>query len=81
MWVTLDEPLDERDLYEAAVREGVDFVPGGGMMPERPLGTHLRLSFCYLDPPQLSDGVRRLASAVRQARRAAQPARAAMPLT
>ena len=80
LWVTLDDPLDERDLYEAAVREGVDFVPGGGMMPERPLETHMRLSFCYLDPDELSEGVRRLAAAVRAARRSVQPAGATLPL-
>jgi DNA-binding transcriptional MocR family regulator len=81
MWVTLDEPLDERDLYEAATRNGVDFLPGGGMMPTRPLQTHMRLSYCYLDPEELREAARRLAVAVREARRATQPARAALPLT
>ena len=81
IWVTLDEPVDERDLYEAAVREGVDFVPGGGMTPERPLATHMRLSFSYLEPEQLAEGVRRLRVALRRVRRAAQPRGAAMPLT
>jgi 2-aminoadipate transaminase len=81
VWVTLDDPVDERDLYEAAVREGVDFVPGGGMMPERPLSTHMRLSFCYLEADELTEGVRRLGAALRGVRRVARPRRAAMPLT
>ncbi|MGH2989338.1 MAG: PLP-dependent aminotransferase family protein [Solirubrobacterales bacterium] len=81
VWVTLDEPLDERDLYEAATRNGVDFLPGGGMTPTRPLQTHMRLSYCYLDPEELREAARRLAVAVREARRAMQPTRAAMPLT
>lgn len=81
MFVTLDEPLDERDLYEAAAREGVDFVPGGAMTPERRRATQMRLSFSFLDPEQLAEGVRRLAAAVRAARRLARPTRAALPLT
>jgi DNA-binding transcriptional MocR family regulator len=81
LWVTLDDPVGERDLYEAADREGVNFVPGGGMMPERPLATHMRLSFSYLDPDELGEGAKRLGSALRGVRRAAQPGRAAMPLT
>lgn len=81
MWVTLDEPLDERDLYEAATRNGVDFLPGGGMTPTRPLQTHMRLSYCYLDPQELREAARRLAVAVRETRRAELPTRASMPLT
>jgi 2-aminoadipate transaminase len=80
LWLTLDRPVDERDLYEAAAGEGVGYVPGGAMTPERPRATHMRLTFSFLDPDQLREGVRRLAVAVRAARRAARPARAALPL-
>jgi DNA-binding transcriptional MocR family regulator len=80
MWVTLDEPLDERDLYEAAADQGVDYVPGIATVPGRPHGTHMRLSFSYLDPDQLREGARRLGVAVRAARRTTRTASAALPL-
>jgi DNA-binding transcriptional MocR family regulator len=77
LWVTLDEPLDERVLYREAVSSyGVSFLPGGAMMPERPRRTHMRLSYGFLDPEQLAEGARRLAVAIRAMRRSGRPARA-----
>ncbi len=49
------------------------------MMAERPRATHIRLSFGYLDPDELAEGVRRLAVAVRAVR--PRPRREAMPIT
>jgi DNA-binding transcriptional MocR family regulator len=48
-------------------------------MPERPDETFMRISFSYLDPDELREGVRRLGVAIRSVQRAAPPARA-MPL-
>ena len=79
LWLTFRDPLDERDLYDEAVRQGVTFLPGGAMMAERPRATHLRLSFGYLDPDELREGVRRLAVAVRAVR--PRPRREALPIT
>jgi DNA-binding transcriptional MocR family regulator len=69
VWVTLDRALGERDLYAEAARHGVTFTPGGAMTAERHTQTSLRLSFSLLDPPELDEGVRRLARAIRQVRR------------
>jgi DNA-binding transcriptional MocR family regulator len=79
LWLTFRDPLDERDLYDEAVRQGVTFLPGGAMMAERPRATHIRLSFGYLDPEELEEGVRRLAMAVRAVR--PRPRREALPIT
>lgn len=65
VWATLDPLLDEAELTAEAVRCGVSFVPGGAMMPDRPLRTMMRLSFCWLDPDDLVEGARRLGRAVR----------------
>jgi DNA-binding transcriptional MocR family regulator len=70
VWLTLPDSIDERDLYEEAVRQGVSFLPGGAMTPERPRGTYARLSYGYLDPPVIREGVKRLAAAVRAVGRA-----------
>ena len=79
VWLRLHESVDERLLYAAAVHEGVNFVPGAATMPERPDGTFMRISFSFLDPDELREGVRRLGVAIRSVQRAAPPARA-MPL-
>lgn len=65
VWATLDPLLDEAEFTAEAVRCGVSFVPGGAMMPDRPLRTMMRLSFCWLDPDDLVEGARRLGVAVR----------------
>jgi DNA-binding transcriptional MocR family regulator len=79
LWLTFSERIDERDLYEEAVRHGVSFLPGGAMMAERPRRAHARISFGYLDPPDLREGVKRLAAAVRAVGRAGRQ-REALPV-
>jgi DNA-binding transcriptional MocR family regulator len=69
LWVTLARPLDERALYTEAARAGVTFTPGGAVTVERHSQTSFRLSYSLLDPPQLDEGVRRLARAIREVRR------------
>jgi DNA-binding transcriptional MocR family regulator len=71
LWITLTRPLDERSLYDEAVRGGVTFTPGGAITVERRPQTSLRLSFSKLNPEQLDEGVRRLARAIREVRRRA----------
>jgi DNA-binding transcriptional MocR family regulator len=69
VWMQLLRPLDERALYREAVRAGVTFTPGGAVSVERSAVTSLRLSFSLVDPPELDEGVRRLARAIRELRR------------
>jgi DNA-binding transcriptional MocR family regulator len=69
VWVQLVRPVEERALYREAVRQGVTFTPGGTMTADRLPLTSLRLSFSLVDPPELDDGVRRLARAIRELRR------------
>jgi DNA-binding transcriptional MocR family regulator len=80
LFVTLDEPLDERELLDEAARQGVSFIPGRAMLPERPRRTHMRLSFGYLDPEEMREATRRLGAAIRAVRRARRPAAMARSL-
>jgi DNA-binding transcriptional MocR family regulator len=78
LWVTLDLDLDERELADEAVRNGVAYAPGAAMRIERRPELAMRLSFGYLEPNELDEGVRRLAAAIaalraRPARRTAVP--------
>jgi 2-aminoadipate transaminase len=77
LWLELADRLDERDLYAEARRQGVTFLPGAAMIPGRPRSTCMRLSYCYLSPEQLAEGVRRLGVAIRAQRRARTPREAA----
>src|SRR3954454_12443099 len=69
VWATLTRPVNERALYSEAIRQGVAFTPGGAVTAERQSLTSIRLSFSLLDPPELDEGVRRLARALREVRR------------
>jgi 2-aminoadipate transaminase len=77
LWVTLKRPLDERVLYSEAARHGVTFTPGGAVTAERRSQTAMRLSYSLLEPPELDEGVRRLARAIREVRRRSRSAVAA----
>jgi GntR family transcriptional regulator of abcA and norABC len=69
IWVTFERPLDERVLWTEAIHHGVGFTPGGATLAEPTEQASLRLSFSYLEPDLLDEGVRRLAAAVRAVRR------------
>jgi DNA-binding transcriptional MocR family regulator len=77
VWVTLARPLDQRALYTEAARHGVAFIPGDAITAERRTQTSMRLSFSLLDPPELDEGVKRLARAIREVRRRSRSAIAA----
>ncbi len=64
LWLELDLPLDERELADEAVRQGVAYVPGGALRIDQGPQLRMRLSFGYLDPPEIDEGLRRLAQAV-----------------
>jgi 2-aminoadipate transaminase len=65
VWVTLDSPVSERDLVAEARAQGVAYAPGGAMRIDRSPHLSMRLSFGYLTPEELGEGVRRLATALR----------------
>lgn len=64
LWLELDLPLDERELADEAVRHGVAYVPGGALRIDQGPQLRMRLSFGYLDPPEIDEGLRRLAKAI-----------------
>jgi 2-aminoadipate transaminase len=67
VWVTLRTPTDIGALHAAAERHGTSFVPGNVFYADGSGGrASLRLAFSRYPPEVLAEGVRRLASAVRQ---------------
>jgi DNA-binding transcriptional MocR family regulator len=73
LWLELDLPLDERELADEAVRHGVAYVPGNALRVEERPSLQMRLSFGYLEAPEIDEGLRRLALAIGSLR--ARPAR------
>jgi 2-aminoadipate transaminase len=67
-WLTLKQPLDTRTLLKSALEQNVAFMPGEPFFTEPDANPgYLRLNFSHIDPPRLSEGLKRLAAVVRQA--------------
>jgi 2-aminoadipate transaminase len=64
LWARLAGGPEARPLLEAAVQEGVAFVPGEAFYTGRADAATLRLSFATATPSDLDEGVRRLAAAL-----------------
>jgi 2-aminoadipate transaminase len=75
VWVQLPEGLDAAKLLEAAHAAGVTYLPGGNFSPEGKGTNYLRLSFAYLSPEKIREGIVVLARVLK----AAQPLRAPLP--
>ncbi len=61
LWLELPGHLDTRSLLAEAVEHGVTFVPGTDFYPDGRGSNCMRLAFCYEQPDQIAEGVRRLA--------------------
>ena len=67
----MKQPLDTRTLLAQALDQNVAFMPGEPFFsePDQHLGS-LRLNFSHIDPARLDEGLKRLATVVRQAQHA-----------
>ena len=66
IWVTLPEHINTPALLTAALDAGVTFVPGDGCYPGgsgRGMSS-MRLAFCYEEPEDIKEAVRRLAEVI-----------------
>ena len=61
-WCRLLQPLDERELLDAAIREGVVFTPGGVYGAEQ---GWLRLTYSWEQGKAIEEGIRRLGKVLR----------------
>jgi 2-aminoadipate transaminase len=67
LWVELPEKIDASELFHAALREKVAFVPGEPFWVGEPRRNTLRLNFSNADEERIAVGVARLGAAVRAA--------------
>ncbi len=66
-WVTLPEGADTGALLPKAQAAGVSYIPGAQNFPRSDGRRHMRLSFSFLPPEELTEGIRRLCSVLRDA--------------
>jgi 2-aminoadipate transaminase len=66
LWLTLPEAIDTQDLFDAALAEGVAFIPGPAFSASGAFANALRLCFASSSPERIREGVRRLARVVRR---------------
>ena len=71
LWLTLkgdDAATNTSELFEAALADGVAFIPGPALSPSGRFGDALRLCFASSPPDRIEEGVRRLTVALDRAR-------------
>jgi 2-aminoadipate transaminase len=70
LWVTLPEGMDCHELFEAAIKENVAFVPGDSFYASNGHADegrrHFRLNFSNASPEQITEGIRRLGVAIKK---------------
>lgn len=66
VWLTLTEGLDAKGMLPRAVKELVAYTPGTAFFSDGSGRAHLRLAYCYPTPADIREGIRRLATVVRQ---------------
>jgi 2-aminoadipate transaminase len=64
LWVTLDKGVHATELFDAALAEGVAFIPGAAFSPSGRFTDALRLCFASTPPDRIHEGVARLRRAV-----------------
>jgi len=70
LWVTLPQGMDSNQLFQAALKENVAFVPGNCFYAGNGFANegcrHMRLNFSFGQPDQIREGIRRLSVAIKQ---------------
>lgn len=69
LWCRLPDWMQPSALLSRSVSNGVSFVPGSVFYPGNAPANHIRLNFTYPTPPEIREGVKRLAAAYREARK------------
>lgn len=66
LWVTLPEGISSMQLFAAAIKKKVAFVPGTPFYVDRKDSNTLRLNFSCSDEPTIVEGIKRLGESIRE---------------
>jgi DNA-binding transcriptional MocR family regulator len=64
VWLQLPPGLDSKSMLPRAISSRVAYVPGTGFYADGGGADHLRLSYCFPEPPRIREGVHRLAGVI-----------------
>ncbi len=64
VWLTLPEPLQARDVLHAAHQKGITFLTGERFFAEGGGERHIRLPFSFIAPPEMENGIHKLAEII-----------------
>ena len=62
LWITLPESVSAFEVFDAAIKEKVAFVPGGPFFVDGTGANTMRLNFSNSDEERIDVGMRRLAA-------------------
>ncbi|MDO5328719.1 MAG: PLP-dependent aminotransferase family protein [Coriobacteriia bacterium] len=67
IWVTLPKYVDCTSMLNEALEMGVTYTPGDGFYPDGKRGKNcMRIAFCYAEPADIEEAVKRLAKVIEQ---------------
>ena len=67
VWVTLPDYVDTSSMLATALEAGVTYTPGDGFFPDGIRGRNaMRIAFCYEDPENIEEAIRRLAKVIEE---------------
>lgn len=67
VWVTLPEYVDTASMLSKALDAGVTYTPGDGFFPDGKRGKNcMRIAFCFEDPDNIREAIRRLALVIEE---------------
>ena len=66
LWVTFPKRINTRAMFKRAVGKKVAYVVGDAFFPDGSGHNTMRLNFSYSDDDMLTEGVRRLAEAIKE---------------
>ncbi|MHC4728429.1 MAG: aminotransferase-like domain-containing protein [Planctomycetota bacterium] len=66
LWITLPDKISSLELFEAAQRENVAFVPGNAFYVDGGGSNALRLNFSNSDAGKIEEGIKRLAKVIKK---------------
>ncbi len=65
VWLRLPDGMDSKELLPSALNARVAYVPGRAFYADGSGGSEMRLSFCFPTSERIREGVRRLATVIR----------------
>ena len=65
LWVKLPRHINSLELFDIAIKDKVAFVPGDPFYPSNPDKFTMRLNFSCVDEATITEGIERLAGAIK----------------